>query len=180
MQPEQNSFLEALYYKNFGKLTIYARAVLGDATQAQEIVQDVFYEAVLHIDTLIVHKNPDGWLMQTEKNKIRESRRAYARHIRRFISLDSENSPEIASFDEPAAETARSNYTAAVQKIEQALSPEELHLLKRFIFDHASHMETAEEFDITVWASQKRLERVRKKLFEIFPEWKEKKKKGRK
>ncbi len=33
----------------------------------------------------------------------------------------------------------------------------------------------AGEFGITLWASQKRLERIRAKLNEIFPEWRKKK-----
>ena len=48
--------------------------------------------------------------------------------------------------------------------------PEEYRLLKRIVLDGASHRETAAEFRITVWASKKRLERVRRKLERILKE----------
>lgn len=113
--------------------------------------------------------------MLTAKNKIYESERERIRYIRRFLSLNSEVFSEIASFDSPVEEVSTSDEPSPMKKIEQILSPEELHLLKRLIFDSASHMEVAEELGITVWTSQKRLERVRKKLLEAFPERKKKK-----
>ena len=62
--------------------------------------------------------------------------------------------------------------------IENVLTPEELHLLKRLVFDRASHLEVAQELGISVYASQKRLERVRAKLYVAFPERKKRKKKS--
>lgn len=49
------------------------------------------------------------------------------------------------------------------------LTPEEAALWKRLMMDGATHLETAEELGISVWASQKRLERIRKKLQQRFP-----------
>jgi hypothetical protein len=83
--------------------------------------------------------------------------------------LDSDAFATIPSFDEQ--ETHDPNeISSMMKKIAQALSPEEFHHLKRFIFDKASHKEVADESGITIWASQKRLERIRKKLFDVFPE----------
>ena len=173
MQPEQDKFLEELYRKYFTKLALYAAAVLTDKTKARDLVQDVFHEAILHINVLMSHENPGGWLMQTTKNKILENERARIRYIHRFLSLDPEVFSEIASANE--AEIREPDEIPAVKKIERALSPEEFYLLKRLFIDNTSHMEVAEELGITVWASQKRLERIRKKLFEVFPERKKKK-----
>ena len=63
MLPEQDAFIEKLYHEFFTQLWIYAKAALGDPEQAQEVVQDTFHEAVRHIDLLVVHDNPKGWLM---------------------------------------------------------------------------------------------------------------------
>ena len=112
--------------------------------------------------------------MQTTKNKIRESERARIRYIHRFLSLDSEVFSEIASLDTPVSEIDELDEISTMTKIEHALSPDEFQLLKRLVFDNESHMAVAKEFGITVWASQKRLERIRKKLFEAFPERKRK------
>ena len=62
-----------------------------------------------------------------------------------------------------------------LEKIRGALTPEEFRFLKRLVIDKAGHREVAGEFGITLWASQKRLERIRAKLNEIFPEWRKKK-----
>lgn len=174
MLPTQNIFLERLYLENFSKITIYATAALKDRSKAQGISQDVFYEAVQHIKILMEHNNPGGWLMQTAKNKIHESERERMRYIHRFVSLDSVYFTAVFTLDEYEIEVHDPNEISLMNKIEQALSPEEYHLLKRIIFDNAPHMEIAKELGITVWASQKRWERVRKKLFEVFPERKRK------
>ena len=175
MRPDQDAFLENLYRKYFRKLTIYATAALKDKSKAQDVAQDVFHEAVLHIEALMAHDNPGGWLVQTAKNKIHESERARMRYIHRFLSLDSEIYTEIASFDSPIEEGCISDKISPLAKIERALSLEEFYLLKRLIFNNASHRDVAEELGITVWTSQKRLERIRKKLLEVFPERKKKK-----
>ena len=63
-----------------------------------------------------------------------------------------------------------------LEQIQQALTPEEYRLLTRLTIDGASHLEVAEEFHISVYASQKRLERIRKKLYQQFPQWQPEKK----
>ncbi|MDR1156818.1 MAG: sigma-70 family RNA polymerase sigma factor [Oscillospiraceae bacterium] len=168
MLPAQEVFLAALYRKNFGKIAIYAAVAMKDSVKAQDIAQDVFHEAILHIERLMIHDNPEGWLMQTAKNKIHENQRERTRYLQKFLSLDSDVFIEVFSLDEQ--EIHESNEISSMKKIAQALSPEEFHHLKRLVFDKASHKEVAGELGITIGASQKRLERIRKKLFDVFPE----------
>lgn len=175
MSPEQGNFLENLFRSYIRKLTLYAEAKLQDPNRAQEVVQDAFQEAILHIDTLSDHPNPGGWLMQTVKYKIQESERARRRYMLRFLSMDTELSAELIPSGELIPDLPEANGVSPIEKIQKALAPEELQLLKRLIFDGASHLEVSQELGITVWTSQKRLERIRKKLFEFFPERKNKK-----
>lgn len=53
MRPEQEQMIERLFLEYFDKLTIYARSVLKNLPQAEELVQDTFHEAVTHIDKLM-------------------------------------------------------------------------------------------------------------------------------
>ena len=168
MLPEQDMFIENLHRKCFKKLTIYAASKLRDSDRAQDVVQDAFHEALVHIDDIMTHENPGGWLMKTVKNKILESERAHRRYIHRFLSLDSDISQELAPPGELVIE---------LDEPDDILAPEEYQLLKRLILDKASHLEVARELGITVYASQKRLERIRDKLRREFPEWEKKKKK---
>lgn len=170
MLPEQDLLIEELHRKYFKKLTLYAMSALGNSDRAQDVVQDTFHQAVEHIDDIMVHENPGGWLMNTVKNKIRESERSRRRYLHRFLSLDSDISAELIPSSEAMTELYEVDDTLSLDKMEQALTPEEYRLLKRLIFDKSSHLEVAKELGITVYASQKRLERIRSKLHKAFPE----------
>lgn len=49
-------------------------------------------------------------------------------------------------------------------KIRALLPPEDYRLLCRITLEGATHLEVAKELGISVWSSQKRLQRIRKKL----------------
>lgn len=175
MQHEQVAYIEKLYHEYFKKLTLYAMSVLRDQNRAQDVVQDTFHEALLHIDTLMSHENPGGWLMVTVKNKVRENERARRRYLRRFLSLDTDIIVGNDPVSDEVVEISDSPGINSIELIRKTLTEEEYKLLHRFVFEKASHLEIAKEFGISVYASQKRLERIRKKLYECFPERKKKK-----
>lgn len=171
MLPEQMQWIEKLYRDNFEKLIGYAEFFSGDSSIAQDMVQDTFHEALRHIDKLMIHDNPAGWLMNTLKNKIRENRRKNMRDALRILSLDSDILAVPEYIDALNKELSRLDISELMEQIKCTLKPEEYRLFRRFIFDKASHLEVAKEFGISVYASQKRLERIRKKLRETFPEY---------
>lgn len=174
MLPEQDAFIKKLYHENFRKLMIYVMSVVKNQNRAQDIVQDTFHEAVKHIDTLMVHENPGGWLMVTAKYKIRENERAQTRYLHRFLSLDSDIPENTLYAEQNEIQVEEASAHPPIELIKHALTPDEFKLLVRFTFDGASHLDIAKEFGITVYASQKRLERIRKKLYEVFPDRKKK------
>jgi RNA polymerase sigma factor (sigma-70 family) len=176
MTPEQDEFIESLFHEHFNQLKIYAISYLKNSSRADEIVQDTFHEAVTHIEVLMAHENPKLWLKRTAKNKIRNSERVRNRYLRRYISLDAEQIEVTAPQTvESEVEQRERQDDSVSQKVGQVLTKEELYLLKRIALDKATHMEVAEELSISVWASQKRLERIRTKLEEVYPERKRKK-----
>lgn len=166
MPPEQDISFESLYRDNFKKLKLYAASRLRNPGQAEEVVQDTFYTAWNDRETLFQHKAPEAYLMTTLKYKIKESKRARQRYLRLFLSLDSSLLAEAAASSGPTL----SSTDGLLESIKSALSPEEWHLLRRYVFEGASHLELAKELGVTVWTSQKRLERIRKKLREILPD----------
>ena len=170
MTSEQERFIEELYYENFNKLMIFAMAKVRDQNLAQDLVQDTFHEAIRHIDTLRGHVNPGGWLMVTLKYKIKENARKHQQYIQRFLSLESEMkiNPGIGAV-QPKQKLGLDSLSL-IQMIEEVLEPEEYRLLKRLTLDRAGHMEVAKEFNISVYASQKRLQRIREKLREKLPD----------
>lgn len=56
MLPEQDAFIEAIYFEYFKKLVIYARAFLKDQEKAQEIVQDVYATILLSYRSRIMDR----------------------------------------------------------------------------------------------------------------------------
>lgn len=166
MLPDQNAFIEKIYNEFFTQLWIYAKAALSDPEQAQEVVQDTFHEAVRHIDVLMAHDNPKGWLMNTLKKKIMHARRSTNHYILHFISLDSD-----LEFTDPilsAEDFAPSNVQDTLTEIQRALSEDEWDLLRKITLEKQPYKNVAEELAITVWACQKRIERIRKKLKQYF------------
>lgn len=174
MTPEQEDFLEALHQEYFNRLVLYAESGLFNRSKAQDVVQDTFHDAVKRVDQLVGHENPPAWLMQTVKNKVREYNRSHLRYTRRFLSLDSDLAADnpCLTTDSSVREDSGENLDALLAEIRRRLTPEELHLVERFAFDKASHLEIAQELGISVWASQKRLQRARDKLSDLFPQGK--------
>lgn len=166
MLPEQDIFLEMLYRESFTQLWIYAKAALEDPEQAQEVVQDTFHEAVRHIDILMAHKNPKGWLMNVLKKKIMHARRSMNRYILRFISLDS--ALEFTSSALSIDNSTSSNVQDTLKEIRRVLSKEEWTLLRKITLEKQPYKNVAKELGITVWTCQKRIERIRKKLKQYF------------
>lgn len=177
MLAEQNQFIAELYTEYFPKLMIYARSILNDTERAQDVVQDTFHEAIRHYDIIVALKNPGGWLMETLKNKIRDSERARRRYMRRFLSLDTDVAEEVIPASGALDGHLEQSEASVLQLVEETLTPEENKLLKRLVFDKAGHLQVAKELGITVYASEKRLERVRQKLYKVFPERNRRKKK---
>lgn len=171
MHPNQEKFFTQIYRENFWKLRRYACIYLNE-NQAEEIVQDTFFEATKKIEILLEHENVGGWLMNTLKNKIQNFRRQNQKDLLRFVSLDSEMVLQISTSEntENIVEE-KETFEITSQKIRDSLSQEELYLLKRIVFDNASHKEVSSELGISVWSSQKRLERIRGKLDKMFPDY---------
>lgn len=180
MTTEQRTYLEALYRDNQEKLYLYAVSILQKPEIAMDMVQDTFHTAAIRIDILMAHWNPSGWLMNTLKHKIHDQKRSMDRYTARFVSL---TDYELWAADE-AAENFTEDHPPTVREIwgrvRNVLSPDDRCFLRRILLEKASHREVAKELGITVWASQKRLERIRKELEKHFPEYKRSKTKNKK
>ena len=166
MTPGNNELIEALFREYYSLLLRYAKISLQNADLAQDVVQDVFHEALKHQETLATHDNPGGWLMQTLKNKLRECKRQLGRMGTMFQSLEELPEYYLLTEDDEIGE----GIDSVLANIKQHLTEDEFYLLKRITLDKASHLEMSKELDITVWTSQKRLARIRDKLLELFPD----------
>lgn len=157
----------------YSGLLRYAKIVLKDADYAQDVVQDTFHEAVRKADVLAVHPNPAAWLMQTLKFKIMYAKRERSNDAKHLISLEIALVPDKINLVDSKLELKE-----VVSFLRDVLSHEYFYIFQRYFFDGASHTQIAEELGITVWASRKRLERIRRELRNQFPERRSKNKKN--
>ena len=164
--------LEKLYRKEYEALMRYALVQVKSKELAQDLVQDTFHELMNKRTKLADHPNQGGWLMETLKNKIKTYKRTRARYLERFVPLDAELLDESIPFPEEQLEL-----NEVVCDLKKKLSEEDYYLFDRIVFQDASHLEVSKELGITVWASQKRLERIRRELEKDYPERKRKSKK---
>lgn len=176
MLPEQQEFIEKLYRRLYPELMLYARRHLANPSLAEELVQDTFHEAVQKIENVMNHPYPERWLVVTLQNKMYNCKREIARQKEKLLSLDEEALASILVVDS-AEKTALDtvSFRDTTQQIDQALTKEEKYILRRFAFEEASHREIADELGISLWASQKRLTRIRSKLDTLFPRRRKKK-----
>ena len=72
MDPQGHDLIESQFQEFYPALHRYASIALKDEGWAEDVVQDVFHDALRNADALSTHPNPQGWLMQALKNKVRK------------------------------------------------------------------------------------------------------------
>ena len=78
---DTEDFITQLYNGMHKKLFLAAYSKLHNFHTAEDITQDVFVLAQENREELSSHPNPEGWLFDTLKNKIKHEFRAKARFI---------------------------------------------------------------------------------------------------
>lgn len=135
----------------YGRMVAYASSVLGDRNLAEEVVQETFCIFCTKTETTLQHENPQGWLMRTLQNVMRNMQRHRAAMNRLIMqSLQVQNLEELLVYDETDVDVLYGDVAARV----------DFHLLKRVVLDGCTMLEAAEEYGITVEACQKRIQRI--------------------
>lgn len=171
MAAEYDGAFDALYLAHVEKLLRYAQGQIQNREMAEELVQDTFHEAYLKFDQLQRHENPGGWLMQTLKNKLANHQRARRRESA-LLAHWTEGAEHIAAPGDMAAELAQRQQVAEIRAFVAASFDEvDRQLFQLLLVEDRSHKAAAQLLGITVWNSQKRLERIRRRLREAFPKF---------
>ena len=155
MNAEQSKQIEKLYLEMFDKLMVYARSSLDSEALAEEAVQETFRIACQIPERLCDSPNPQGWLVLTLKNTIRnmKSSRATAKRIMETYLL---SQLKEASFSED-----RINLNIMYENVADM---EEFKLLKEMVVEGRSHEEMAKVRGISISACKKRVQRAKEKL----------------
>lgn len=155
MEKEQSAFIEQLYIEMYDKLITYARCALQDDAIAEEAVQETFRIACQKPESLQESPNPNGWLVITLKNTIRNIKhnRATAQRILfQYLELHAEE--DSYSTESPGLAILYGDI----------FNTEAFKLVKEYAIDGRSHLEMAKARGITVAACKKRLQRAKEHL----------------
>ena len=155
MDKEQSSFIEQLYMDMYDMLITYARCALREDALAEEAVQETFRIACQKPESLRESPNPNGWLVNTLKNTIRNikhNRATAQRILTQYLEL---------RIDEDSYAVDKLKLATLYSDI---ANTEEFKLLKEFSIDGRSHLEMAKSRGITVAACKKRLQRAKETL----------------
>ena len=85
LDTHQAQVIAEIYNKMYKQLLAYARSSLDQEYLAEESVQDTFRIACAKYDEFISSPNPEGWLIITLRNIIRNTRREQAKLNRMFV-----------------------------------------------------------------------------------------------
>ncbi len=148
-------FLEPLFHELYPAMVSYANTVLHDLSLAEEAAQDTFQIAWIRIDQLTSSPNPQGWLMRTLKNVLRNTQRRRA--ALRELLVDA------LEYDEESFLSAANEEIMDLQ-YGDLINQEDYFLLKLVAIHDYSMLEAAQTVGISVEACKKRIQRARAKL----------------
>ena len=98
LNEEQSIFIDKLYKKMYAKMSIYAKNVVGNKWLAEEAVQEAFRIACSRPDAVMSSENPNGWMIITLKNVIRNIERSTANQNKLVAKIISRSNLTIAIF----------------------------------------------------------------------------------
>ena len=147
--------IERLYLQLYPLLFEYARSSLSSDSLAEEAVQDTFRIACQKPEAMINSPNPEGWIMNTLKNVLKNTIRN--QNISRRILLDyfASNINDI---------TVTNDRVGLEILYEDVADLEEFKMVKAMALEGKSYLEISRELGISLAACRKRMQRAREKL----------------
>ena len=155
MTPAQKKQIEELYLQMFEKLMIYSRISLDSNSLAEEAVQETFRIACQKPDSVCDSANPQGWIVNTLKNTIRNMNNSRA-NARKIVETYM-----IAQLKEISFTEDRVNLNILYENVADM---EEFKLLCEMAIEGKSHAEMAKTRNISVSACKKRVQRAKETL----------------
>lgn len=159
LDTEQASWLARQYREMYRRLELYALSVLKERGLAEEAVQETFRIACEKPDRFMNSENPQGWLVKTLQNVMRNTLKTRA-HLNAVMASSAETWEARACFVSKDVDTDI--------LYSDLLGEEDYRLLKRIVFDGYSMLEAAQELGITLEACKKRVQRAKKKMKKIL------------
>jgi len=147
--------IERLYLQLYPLLFEYARSSLSSDSLAEEAVQDTFRIACQKPEAMLNSPNPEGWIMNTLKNVLKNTIRN--QNISRRILLDyfASNLNDI---------TVTNDRVGLEILYEDIADLEEFKMVKAMALEGKSYLEMSQDLGLSMAACRKRMQRARETL----------------
>ena len=155
MNREERKIIEELYQEMYDKLMVYACLNLDSESLAEEAVQETFHIACQKSDSICDSINPQGWLVNTLKNTVRNMKRSRA-NAKRILETYM-----MAQLREFSITEDRIDLKVLYENVADL---EEFKLLSEMAIEGRSHEEIARSRNISISACKKRVQRAKEKL----------------
>ena len=156
MEPDNGAIFESYYRQYYGQIVVHAYRFLQNWPMANEAAQETFLVAWRRFEVFRSSENQVGWLKVTAKNVALNMMTRALREQKLFISM--------GEVPENTAVEAGELPVSVELLFQNMMTEDEIHLLKRIVLEKATYLELAKELNISVWACQKRMQRLLKKL----------------
>jgi len=155
MKAQYKLEIERLYLQLYPLLFEYARSSLSSDSLAEEAVQDTFRIACQKPEAMINSPNPEGWIMNTLKNVLKNTIRN--QNISRRILLDyfASNLNDI---------TVTNDRVGLEILYEDIADLEEFKMVKAMALEGKSYLEMSQDLGLSMAACRKRMQRARETL----------------
>lgn len=150
------AIFESYYRQYYRQIVIHAYRFLQNWPMANEAAQETFLVAWRRFEVFRSSENQVGWLKVTAKNVALNMMARAHREQKLFISMCEVPESAVAGTGELPV--------SAELLFQNMMTEDEIHLLKRIVLEKATYLELAKELNISVWACQKRMQRLLKKL----------------
>jgi len=155
MEAAHRQALERLYLQMYSKLFEYARSLLSSDSLAEEAVQDAFHIACQKPEAVLRSPSPEGWMVNTTRNVIRNTLRSQAIARRILAEYMADNAGDISVVND------RVQFELIYGDVANL---EEFQLVKAMVLDGKSYQELSQELGISVAACRKRMQRAKEIL----------------
>ena len=161
LDAKQEKAIEQIYKEMYIPLCSYAMSTFRNRQLAEDAVQDTFRIACTKAESFLASCNQRGWLVNTLKYVIRNTRRSQSRMNALMLSVDVIMTANVPVFYEDTDLTFRITYS-------KLLGEQDFELPEMVIIYKYTLLEAAQELNITVEACKKRVQRAKKKLRGLF------------
>ena len=157
MKKKQDEFFKEIYEETYSGLGKFVSTRARDSGMAEDILQEVYLEAIRHLEDLKQHENPIGWIYKTAYDKIKKMNSIYDRHAFYETSLEEGMDQEVWDHSE----------LVELEEYRTALREDEYELLIKKYVEGYSHKDLAQVNGGSVAGNKMKLSRIINKLKKI-------------